>query len=269
MPADNLESKSTNSRPTRNSSKSDDNDPSLLSIDKKLNSIISTLETTRADIKDLHAKQGELAMSVEFCHNSIKDMVDSMKKQELRIEGCEREVECVKSTSVSLASQVKVIERHVNDIEQYSHRNNLIVYGIPENNNEKVLSVIKRLAEVINFRNWSSNVVDAAHRMGSKEGNSRPIIIKFVSRLDRDDFLQCLKTKRNLRASDLGYSSDSNVYVNESLTPANRRLYQKTRDAAKVKGYEFVWTYNCSIYTRKSTGQPARKIQHEEDLENL
>lgn len=267
--SDSQDGKSYGPRLTRKTSKSEENEPSLLSIDKKLNSIISTLETTSADIRDLRKKQGELVTSVELCHDNIQGIMDSLKKQGLKIDSCEREIEVVKTVNVTLERKVNVVESQLNDIEQYSHRNNLIVYGIPEYSNEKVLGVIKRLAEVIEFPEWSSSLVDAVHRMGSKDGNGRPIIIKFVSRLDRDMFLQCRKRKRNLRASDLGYSSDSNVYVNESLTPANRRLLLKTREAAKKKGYAFAWTYNCVIYVRKSPGEPARKITHEDDLETL
>ncbi|KAG8264927.1 hypothetical protein J6590_106717, partial [Homalodisca vitripennis] len=59
----------------------------------------------------------------------------------------------------------------------------------------------------INFKNWSTNIVDAAHRMGTVgEDGERPIIVKFISRLDKDEFLQKRKAKKHLRAADLGYA---------------------------------------------------------------
>ncbi|KAG8259610.1 hypothetical protein J6590_008645, partial [Homalodisca vitripennis] len=80
--------------------------------------------------------------------------------------------------------------------------------------------------------------MDAVHRMGkATQTQPRPIIVKFVSRLHKDDFWNKRKVRRNLRATDLGYSSENSIYINESLTPANRELLKMTREAAKQKGY--------------------------------
>lgn len=283
--ADNLETKSSSMRTRQMSKSSEDNiEPSLLSIDKKLNAIISALETTNSDIKDIRKEQGELAASVEFCHSHIRELVGSMKEQDVKINSCVSEVECLRNENGQLTRRVNGLEQQINECEQYSHRNNLIVYGVPQDSKENILHVIMRLAKAIRFEGWSDKLVDAAHRMGQREKEKddkvkedkedkedyvKPIIIKFVSRLDRDIFLQKRKVKRNLLASDLGFASENIVYVNESLTPANRKLLLKTREVAKKKGYEYIWTFNCSIFVRKSTGAPAKKILREGDLETL
>ncbi|XP_046683537.1 uncharacterized protein LOC124369553 [Homalodisca vitripennis] len=97
----------------------------------------------------------------------------------------------------------------------------------------------------------------------------RPIIVKFVSRLDKDDFWNKRKVRRNLRATDLGYSSEKSIYINESLTPANRELLKMTREAAKQKGYNQVWTTNCSIFVRREKGSPVIKITSSTDLQRM
>ncbi|KAG8332478.1 hypothetical protein J6590_022691 [Homalodisca vitripennis] len=85
----------------------------------------------------------------------------------------------------------------------------------------------------------------------------------------RHEFLQKRKAKKHLRAADLGYASESNIYVNESLTSPNRKLLQKTREVARKKGYQYVWTLNCSIYVRKATNDKAVKILTEASLDGL
>ncbi|XP_046684798.1 uncharacterized protein LOC124370522 [Homalodisca vitripennis] len=254
---------------TRNMSKSsEDNEPTLQSLDKKLNTIISAIEANSTVIKVIQQEQVDLASSVELCHNNIKDLSESIKKQDARVDMCVSEVDGVKNENIKL--NVRDLERKLNDLEQYSHRNNLVVYGIPEVKNEVVLNVIKRLAMAINFKDWSTNLVDAAHRMGTLgEDGERPIIIKFISRLDKDEFLQKRKAKKHLRAADFGYASESSIYVNESLTSPNRKLLQKTREAARKKGYQYVWTLNCSIYVRKATNDKAVKILTEASLDGL
>lgn len=111
--------------------------------------------------------------------------------------------------------------------------------------------------------------MDAAHRMGTVKNGERPIIIKFISWLDKDTFLKRRKTRSNLRAVDLGYVSEFNIYVNEFLTPSNRLLLQKTREAAKRKGYQFEWTLNCTIFARKASNDKTMKILCEAGLDKL
>ncbi|KAG8264702.1 hypothetical protein J6590_004717 [Homalodisca vitripennis] len=84
---------------------------------------------------------------------------------------------------------------------------------------------------------------DAVHRTG--KGNNaepRPIIIKFISRLDRDEILRCRKVRRHLKATDLGYSSENSIYINESLTSSTRELLKLTKARAKERNYSQVWT---------------------------
>ncbi|KAG8248912.1 hypothetical protein J6590_030932 [Homalodisca vitripennis] len=73
--------------------------------------------------------------------------------------------------------------------------------------------------------------------------------------------------KHHLRASDFGYGNDNSVYINESLTPANRALLRLTREAAMQKNYTQVWTNNCKIFVRKEKGKaPVIKISSAEDI---
>ncbi|KAG8325171.1 hypothetical protein J6590_074687 [Homalodisca vitripennis] len=90
-----------------------------------------------------------------------------------------------------------------------------------------------------------------------------------VSSRLRQDGRDKRKAKKHLRAADLGYASESSIYVNESLTSPNRKLLQKTREAARKKGYQYVWTLNCSIYVRKATNDKAVKILTEASLDGL
>lgn len=129
---------------------------------------------------------------------------------------------------------------------------------------------MRRLAGALQFEDWSTSVMDAVHRMGKiSESRPRPIIIRFVSRLNKDIFLNKRKVKRNLKASDLGYSSENSVYINESLTSANRTLLKMTRDMAKTRGYSQVWTANCAIFTRRDKESPAIKIVSVKDLDRM
>ncbi|KAG8264928.1 hypothetical protein J6590_106718, partial [Homalodisca vitripennis] len=110
---------------TRNMSKSsEDNEPTLQSLDKKLNTIISAIKANSTVIKVIQQEQVDLATSVELCHNNIKDLSESIKKQDARVDMCVSEVGGVKNENTKLKSKVRDLERKLNDLEQYLLRNN-------------------------------------------------------------------------------------------------------------------------------------------------
>lgn len=244
--------------------------PSLQSIDTKLNSILTLLEKNTNDISDIRKEQIDMGESIELCHNNIKDIKQFMTSQDLKITKCEDDIVRTNEETFKISRLVNKVENDIQDLEQYSHRNNLIVYGIPEEKNENILHVMRRLAGALQFEDWSTSLMDAVHRMGKiSESRPRPIIIRFVSRLNKDIFLNKRKVKRNLKASDLGYSSENSVYINESLTSANRTLLKMTRDVARTRGYSQVWTANCTIFTRRDKESPAIKIVSVKDLDRM
>lgn len=243
---------------------------SLQSLDDKLNAVLNILQQNTDQIKDIKSEQRELGNSLEMCHNSISDLKMLVQKQDTKINSCENSIQDVKKEHLVLGNKVKLLQTEINSVEQYSHRNNLLIYGIPEVNGENIILVVKRLAEVLNFENWSIQYIDAVHRMGRRGGpGPRPIIIKFVSRLVKEQFLKLRRLKRNLKASDLGYSSDDNIYVNESLTSSTRQLLKLARETAKQRKYDQVWTANCAIFVRKDRDSPSIKILSAQDLDKM
>lgn len=244
--------------------------PSLHSIDVKLTSILTLLEKNTNDIGDIKKEQKDICESLELCHSNIKDIKQLITDQDLKIAKCEENIEQNSEDTLKISRLVSKVEENVRDLEQYSHRNNLIVYGIPEDKNENILNVVRRLASALQFEDWSTSLMDAVHRMGKTTGTRpRPIIIRFVSRLDKDLFLNKRKVRRNLKATDLGYSSENSIFVNESLTSANRELLKRTREVARTRGYSQVWTANCAIFTRRDKGSPAIKITSARDLDRM
>lgn len=259
---------------TRNSAKSgkpETPEPATLqSIDSKLNSILDILGKHTHDISEIIKEQKDLSASIEMCHENVSDMKKLITTQDSKITNCEEELSRVKDNNIKLTGELNNMKEEIRALEQYSHRNNLLIYGIPEDKNENINHVLRRLAASLQFEGWSTNLIDAVHRMGkATQSQPRPIIVKFVSRLDRDDFLNKRKIRRNLKATDLGFSSENSIYINESLTPANRELLKMTKEAAKQKGYTHVWTANCSIFVRRERGSPAIKITTSKDLHRL
>lgn len=243
----------------------------IQSVDDKLNTIMKLLQSNTSDIKEMKTEQRELGTSIELCHTNISELKDLIKTQDTKIVHCDSEIQRLSDENINLHSKVNSLEIEIKNLEQYSHRNNLVIYGIPEDKNENIHNVMRRLSTAIQFPNWSINIVDAVHRMG--KGNSkdpRPIVVKFISRMDRDEFLMKRKVRRHLKAKDLGFSSENSVYINESLTSYTRELLKLTKIKAKEKNYTQVWTSNCVIFVRKERGKgDFIKVRTVNDLDKM
>lgn len=96
----------------------------------------------------------------------------------------------------------------------------------------------------------------------------RNLIVRFVRRHQRDNFLKAAKTRSPLHSTDIEISgANRQVYINERLTPGNRQLFRAARLAAKEHGYRYCWCRNGAILIRKQEGNPPIRIRNSDDLD--
>lgn len=148
------------------------------------------------------------------------------------------------------------LTKRVAQLEQYSRQNYVEICGVPEPRNENIVATVSSVAKTIQF-NLDVAMIDACHRLrfnNNKPEMHRGIIVKFVSRLQKKEFLKAKRVKRTLSASNLDSSVTvpTPVYINESLSPDNRKLYAQCRVFQSVKKIEFLWVCNGQIKMRKA-----------------
>ncbi|XP_046671348.1 uncharacterized protein LOC124361342 [Homalodisca vitripennis] len=155
----------------------------------------------------------------------------------------------------------------VEDMEQYSRCNCLEIQGIPVTPAEDVLGIVKEVGKALDVQ-ISDAMVDACHRLGRQTGDNPPgIIVKFVRRFDKEALLKKRRVKRTLSTRHIGRSDDRPIYVNESLSPARRRLYAMARRVQKEKDFKFLWVRNGKIFLRKEENSPIKVITSQDDLQ--
>jgi regulator of replication initiation timing len=187
--------------------------------------------------------------SVESCHEKITELIETVNKQSTTLKEFEKSFEALKQENASLRTKVKSLEQQLDDADQYSRINCLEINGIPETKNEDVTEIIKTIGNTLGVT-VSAEDIDACHRLGLKqEGRKRGIIVKFVRRHVKEEVLRKRKIKRNLNTSDIGMSSGPAeiVYINESLSPARRKVLNAARAFKKEQGFTFVWVKNGNI----------------------
>lgn len=126
----------------------------------------------------------------------------------------------------------------INDLQQHTCKNNLIITGIPLTQNENMygLGVLKQVAQELNVLFYESDI-SAAHRLQHKKGSTQPtaIVVNFVSGIVKNSWLAAKRSKGKFSAREL-YSKfpDTPVFINEHLTEASSDIFNRGRTLVKV-----------------------------------
>ena len=138
----------------------------------------------------------------------------------------------------SALERIAAAEQKIDDQEQYSRANCLILHGCKEVPSAgKYLEVEKHVCSTLNSHlnlDTPLNVsdLDIAHVIPSKKGI--PIIIKFIRRFQRNEVYA---KKKNLK--------NSGLVITESLTKRRLRLLEASRQAF---GKHSVWTNKGNVF---------------------
>lgn len=138
-------------------------------------------------------------------------------------------------------------------LEQYSRRNNLRIYGIPENAGENtadlVISVCKQYLNI----DIGIDEVDCSHRLGKAENGPKPIIIKFCRRSVKQ---LVYRNKKKLKGSK--------IVIREDLTQKRISLLKEVQ---KKFGIKTVWTSEGNIFVKSKDG--IKKLTSARELSNI
>ncbi|XP_044766235.1 uncharacterized protein LOC123322356 [Coccinella septempunctata] len=206
--------------------------------------------------------------SVNFCSDKVSDFeikLNGFSEMVAKVNKLEKENE-------SLKKQVSVLNRRIGVIEQQSRSNNLEIQNIPEKTKENLHDVILKVASHINT-DLNMSMIESISRVQSKLTNKpKNIVVRFVSKSNRDNFLAAYKAKKQ---SDGGHSGISvkdiadKIYINEHLTMENKILFKEVRSAAKERSYKYVWVQNGNIMLRKDDTSRIIHVHHDFDLSRL
>ncbi|GFS06028.1 hypothetical protein ElyMa_004696900 [Elysia marginata] len=110
----------------------------------------------------------------------LKEVYSGMRKD---ISYMAEDIELIKE-------RVRELEEKTEYAERYSRRENILIYGIKEEEKQfqdsKAL-VLKVLTKVSHNRNWDDRQIVRAHRLGQKKGeeHTRPPIVHFLHHMDK------------------------------------------------------------------------------------
>ena len=164
---------------------------------------------------------------------------------------------------------IKDLSSRLNNLEQRSREKNLEIVGMRVPNElETEISLTLSFLNNVMKANVNAADVEVAHVVPSRrQDNKRVIVVAFKFREKRNEVL---KFKHELRSyNDSLQDQRTRIFVNEQLSPENRRLYAM---AAKLRydfNYKFLWTKKSTCFLRKDENSFCIKIVNEDDLVNI
>lgn len=232
-------------------------------IQSELKQLRSEFSITKKDISILNTKHIELSKfvddlksSVEFNSANITDAVKRTKEMESKI---------VASASEPIVALTNKIDR----LEQQARQCNIEIGNLPEKRGENLVLLMESIASAINVPIAQRDIV-AIHRVPHAHAhNSRPknIIVKFTSRLLRDNVLSAYRLSKGITSDRIGLAgTQCRIYMNEHLTLHNKELFRKCRVAAKTNNFKYVWVRNATVLVKKSDDSPTFAVHSENDI---
>lgn len=220
--------------------------------------------TTISDLAKLIQSESEKAAAR---HEEIKSIKVQQNQQESRIVVLET-VNCY------LNQEVKTLAIALAEMQQEPLKSNVTVRGVPEIETsdatlESLVTAIMEKAEPN-----AEYQIQSVKRVGAKKtGSHRPILIKFMSATDKEQFLN--EREKGLNCADIIFNGnalgteDKQIFFGDHLGPLSAKISFLTRSLKKRGVFKYTWVRNVKIYVRVSDGDVAIQIRHVDQLKDL
>jgi len=188
----------------------------------------------------------------------LKSEIQELKSQLAGVADEQREIKSsvaqVKSQINTTDAAVRETSARLNDLEQYSRRNCLLLHGAVSPTSDTVQFILDTAKNTLGI-DLSESDIDRAHplprRKGSDGQRPPPIVIKFVSYTARHKFFSA---KSKLKGSKL--------FVTEQLTKENALLLRATREKMGNG-----WSMDGRIYCLHDSVK--KRVANRTDLDNM
>lgn len=180
---------------------------------------------------------------------AVKDAMDTFTS------AIRSEITNIHKQVIQIKAKELIQERKLDQLEQYTRRNNIRIFGVSEQDGE---DVEKKVTDILNNKlkiTLPDLAVERTHRTGKRilsAHKHRPIIVKFSNYKFKNEVYN---QKRALKGSG--------IVIREDLTKLRVGTLQH---AAKKYGYRNVWTRDGDIFVK--SGKSVLKAQYPEDLDS-
>jgi cell division protein FtsB len=207
-------------------------------------------KSTKNDLEEVNKRQSFLSVKFEEVITSVAELKQENKA--LRTESSQ-----LRERIKLLECQVAESESDTESIKQYLRRDLIKIHGVPFNIDEDTNRLVKGVVELADpSLKLDDQDISISHRLPASTGFIAPIIAKFTRRDVRDRIMSMKKNLQHKSARDLGFTHNTQLYINESLTPNCRILLKEVKHFKRSHNFKYVWFRQGKIYLRKDESSP-------------
>lgn len=227
----------------------------------QIDSIKSDLGTVRSELSDKIDKMvSAINIKIDNMQKEFNDKVESIFTDlDSRIEIIRNDIAARATLDLQIEQRIshlegnssyllKTVAPRLNAIERRCNSTELLVAGVPFVSTERVPDIIRMLCAKIEV-DFGSCVV-TAFRAGKRKG--APIIIRCHSTTAKQCILSSYFKYKTLTATDVGFDSDSRIFINECLTTDDQALYKSANELRKIGIIHKVSSRNGCVVIKES-----------------
>ncbi|XP_042142989.1 uncharacterized protein LOC121833623 [Ixodes scapularis] len=142
-------------------------------LEEKVSMILDGQKDQTRTLNDIKRDQRSLQKSV----NENTENFKSLDVRMIRLESAIHKATELEAVVRDLTKTVQLLVRKVDDLENRSRRNNLIIFGLNEAENETALELTQTVqANVFQRVNVNPESIERIHRLGKKRRSPRPTV---------------------------------------------------------------------------------------------
>lgn len=246
--------------------------------DSEVSQLTEQLRKLTSEFSSVKSRLEELTSSLSFANDQMNEVMQKMSAADERLRYLEK-----RDTEVeSLQATVLLLQRELKGQAQAQLQNEIEIAGVPENTSENLHHIVLVAAKKIGVELQEGDL-DWVTRVGPRRPPvttalpedaarmPRPVVVRFLRRTKRNQFLKASKARKNISSADLDVAGSMarKVFFNERLTKDNRVLFRDTRLRAKEHGYAFCWCSQGIIYVRQRDGNAAIPVPSHTELDRM
>lgn len=220
----------------------------------------SDLGLIKRELVGLNQKYLEVAAKLD----TLLAMMDRITTLEGQVGVLQGQITAIQEENVQKSEIILSLQQRMNKSEQYSRKESIEIREVPIMPNENVEELVVSVARKLDI-NLTVTDISATHRLKAARDKVPAIIVRFVSRRKKEEFLAKRRTVIT-RDQLVANAGTGRIYIGESLSPFYKKLLWQAREKAKGIGYKYTW-WRAGVCVRKGDDTAVVKINCEEDLE--
>jgi len=233
-------------------------------LDSFKKEVLQELQTVKGDVTEVTASVNYLSDIVDTSNNPMKEMKNELAEMK-------KEKETRSATNVALEDAVSELEHRVRVLEQYARRTNIEISGLPVTSHEDVMSIVRAIGTTLGIQVEDQQIIAAYRVPIFKNPRAASLVVQFTDKAIRDSWLKSFKDKKREMTADTVDAAfkKTQVYINEHLSPENKRFLAKLKDKCHDVGFRFVWCRDGKFFVRKGNGERCFRINNLNEMDSL